>query len=141
MTATGLRLASFYLSRLGGFQQLVSKLPAFQDPEVQTVLTEILHDASRNVGVGASIDCQQGLSPLYAQNSAKAVEDYRNIQIPVELWYGTEDATVPMETAQWLCDTLPNARLHTRPAGHGLYLFHTEEVLDSICSTKKVADE
>lgn len=133
MTAAGLWCASLYLSRLGGFQMLVSTIPAFQEPQVQAKLTEVLQNASRNMGTGAAIDCQQGLSPLYAQNSEQAVADYRKIEIPVELWYGTKDSTVPMRTAEWLCETLPNARLHTRPTGHSLYLFHTEEVIDSIC--------
>jgi pimeloyl-ACP methyl ester carboxylesterase len=140
LTAMGLQVASFYLSRLGGYRKLVAQVPALQHPEAHVVLNAMLADASRNGGLGAAIDCQQGLSPLYAQATGEAVQAYRHIQIPVELWYGTKDSTVPLRTAEWLRDILPRARLHTRPTGHGLYFFHTAEVLDSLCCLSEVDD-
>jgi hypothetical protein len=56
LTSMGLHAASLYLSRLGGYRKLVSEVPAFQHPEAQAVLGEILGDASRTAGFGAAID-------------------------------------------------------------------------------------
>jgi pimeloyl-ACP methyl ester carboxylesterase len=136
----GLQATSFYLSRLGGYRKLVAAVPELEHPEAHGVLHKLLADASRNAGLGAAIDCQQGLSPFYAQATDETVQAYRHIQVPVALWYGTKDTTVPLRTAEWLCDILPRAKLHTRPTGHGLYFFHTAEVLDSLCCLSEIDD-
>jgi len=94
--------------------------PAFHTPEARLVAAQCLQDASGNAGLGASLDCQQGLSPLYArpgQGPESADEAFRRINVPVALWYGEKDSTVPMKTAHWLAERIKNRTLHFIPDG------------------------
>eukprot|EP00293_Proteomonas_sulcata_P009673 CAMPEP_0184298478 /NCGR_PEP_ID=MMETSP1049-20130417/9279_1 /TAXON_ID=77928 /ORGANISM="Proteomonas sulcata, Strain CCMP704" /LENGTH=103 /DNA_ID=CAMNT_0026608621 /DNA_START=85 /DNA_END=396 /DNA_ORIENTATION=- len=95
-------------------------------------MKQLLKDGSANLGLGAAVDCQQGLSPLYARSTKKetAEEAYSSISVPVSLWYGTKDSSVPMSSAEWLASKIPNSTLNKVDAGHMLYFSHTEQVLD-----------
>ena len=106
--------------------------------EGSELVKTIFSDASASCGRGAALDCQQGLSPLYARPSQNAPPGgegeqcaetaYRSVDVPVALWYGTADDSVPLATADWLYDLLPVASKHYVNAGHGLYLTFSEEV-------------
>jgi len=77
---------------------------------------------------------------LYARSSTKtigvnrnAIDAYRDISVPVSLWYGEKDSLVPMSSAEWLNDQVPNSSLHKlENAGHDLYFHHIEEILDEL---------
>ena len=51
---------------------------------------------------------------------------------PVSLWYGNKDSMVPMTSAEWLNEELPNSSLHKVDAGHELYFTHMDQVLDDL---------
>lgn len=135
LNALALNLGSLYLFRLGGFESVFKKLP----PEAKTPLKAVLRDGAATMGLGAAVDCQQGLSPLFARQSKdmepesvhrQAELAYQNIRVPVSMWYGTKDSSVPMGSAEWLESQIPQATLHKVEDGHGLYFFHADEVLD-----------
>lgn len=99
----------------------------------------MLDDASANWGYGASLDCQQGLSPLYARpgnvspsGEMPAVDAYKAIQVPVAMWYGKQDSTVPIYTAEWLAQLIEKSDLRLRNGNHGLYFQYTEEIIDDL---------
>jgi pimeloyl-ACP methyl ester carboxylesterase len=127
LNALGLHLGSLYLMRFGGFESLFkTMLPPEAKPHLKTVLS----DGAANFGLGAALDCQQGLSLIYARSSPQA--NYTSVTAPVSLWYGTKDGTVPMSSAEWLQNELPNSTLHKIEAGHELYFTHIDEVLDDL---------
>ncbi|CAB9498658.1 alpha/beta hydrolase fold [Seminavis robusta] len=145
-TALGMALGKIYLVYLGGYQAVLGD----QFPlEGRPVLAKVMQDSMKHLGIPASIDCQQGLSPLYARSSSNhdptsvdqnATEAYQDIKVPVTLWYGTKDSSVPMASAEWLAETMPNATLHKVDSGHGLYLFHTDQLLDEFVRILDQAD-
>jgi pimeloyl-ACP methyl ester carboxylesterase len=127
-------VASLYLFRGGGYQQLFSDLPAIQNDESKRLLRQVINDGIHNAGLGSALDCQQGLSPLYALPAGQAAAKYSAITCPVSLWYGTKDSTVPMHSAEWLHNILPNSTLYQKNTGHGLFFYHTLEVIDDLIS-------
>jgi pimeloyl-ACP methyl ester carboxylesterase len=134
LNAILLTLGSLYMFRFGGFKSIFPH-PHYQNEAFQTGLKTLLNDGARNFGLGAAIDCQQGLSPLYANKVHSTMEAYSNIQVPVTMWYGTKDSSVPMASAEWLQSVIPNATLNKVDGGHGLYLEHAEEILDHLLLT------
>lgn len=131
-----------YLFGLGGYKSLAKSFPNIDSDDAKRVLDQVLKDGSANAGLGSAIDCQQGLSPLYARSttSADSAETaYSQISVPVSLWYGTTDSTVPMATAEWLQRTIPNSTLNKVEAGHGLYFSHAEKVLDDFVAKMEAA--
>lgn len=99
---------------------------------VREVIQRLLGDAAANGGLGAALDCQQVLSPLQARPNAgpgSATAELSTVEVPVQLWFGSKDSTVPTFTARWLHGKLRNSKLHFREAGHGLYLSHASEVM------------
>jgi pimeloyl-ACP methyl ester carboxylesterase len=116
--------------------------PPFQNAESKEVVRRILADGGANQGRGFALDSQQGLSPLYARprtdvpgSELSAASAYRQIPIsvPVALWYGRVDATVPLRTADWLAEQIPHATKHyVDEAGHSLYIDHAPAVLDRL---------
>jgi pimeloyl-ACP methyl ester carboxylesterase len=125
-------LGSLYLFRGGGYQQIFGDLPALQNDESKRLLQTVISDGIKNAGLGSAVDCQQGLSPLYALPAGQAAEKYAAITCPVSLWYGTKDSTVPMHSAEWLHGILPNSTLYQKNTGHGLFFYHTLEVIDDL---------
>jgi hypothetical protein len=121
--------------------------------EAGELVKRVLDDGSGSWGMGAALDCQQCLSPLYARpklgssssgssggsgsgGELSAETAYRAIDVPVSLWYGTADSTVPLGTAEWLRGLLPadTTTAHYVDAGHGLYVTddYAEQVLDDL---------
>lgn len=134
LTYAMMSAGSLFLLRCGGYEKLFANISNLQSSsdEAKPLLRKVLSDGVCTVGLGAAIDCQQGLSPLYATNPRETTEAYSEIQIPVQLWYGSEDSTVPLSTAEWLDNILPNSTLNVRPVGHGLFFHHPVEVIESI---------
>lgn len=57
----------------------------------------------------------------------------RDIQVPVELWHGTDDPAVPPAFARRAASELPHSRLHLLAGeGHFVWHGHAEEVAASI---------
>jgi pimeloyl-ACP methyl ester carboxylesterase len=52
-----------------------------------------------------------------AQTSARAF-DVTQINVPVSVWYGREDALCPRAHTSWLVDHIPGAEEHSLPGGH-----------------------
>ena len=102
---------------------------------LQTLLQD---DVAKNVGLGALLDCQQGLRLLYATST---MTKYSKITQPVSLWYGLKDSTVPMKTAEWLEEQSPNSKLYKLDSGRGLYFTHMEQILDDLVSQTGKTDE
>ena len=125
-------IGSLYLFRGGGYQQIFCDLPALQNEESKRLLQTVISDGIKNAGLGSAVDCQQGLSPLYALPAGQAAARYGAITCPVSLWYGTKDSTVPMHSAEWLHGILPNSTLYKKNTGHGLFFYHTLEVIDDL---------
>jgi pimeloyl-ACP methyl ester carboxylesterase len=127
---------------IGMWGQVVkfSGLPhTFAGPEAADVVCKLLDDGAASLGKGAALDCQQGLSPLHARpkEDAKGKElsaetAFRSITAPVALWYGNNDSSVPLSSADWLAEQLPDCTKHYVDAGHGLYLTYASEVLDDL---------
>lgn len=148
LNAMALSLLNVYLFSWGKFETVFRD---YSHPElVKEPIRRVISDGARNWGWGAALDCQQGLSPLWARSSKNhdptsvdrnATEAYRNISVPVSLWYGTQDASVPMSSAEWLANQIPNATLHQIEAGHGLYWYHAAKVLDDLVERMNDADE
>jgi pimeloyl-ACP methyl ester carboxylesterase len=139
LNALLLTLGSTYLFQLGGFKSIFAHAN-YQNEPFKAALRTLLHDGASNFGLGAAIDCQQGLSPLYANNVHSTTEAYSNIQVPVTLWYGTRDSSVPMASAEWLQSLIPNASLNKVDGGHGIYFDRAEEILDDLVSKLEQAD-
>lgn len=126
-----LSLGSLFLVQGGGYKTIFKDSPTLCNPTGAQLLRTVLADGAANLGLGASIDCQQGLSPLTTRSTTgEAQAQFAAIIAPVRLWYGTQDSSVPMASAEWLQNVIPNAQLFKRDTGHGLYFFHTAEVLD-----------
>ena len=137
LNSLGLGLGSLFLFRFGGFSSTFGFLP----DQAKEPIKKLLSDSCANFGVGSAIDCQQGLSPLYARsskdNSAESIDRdaraaYADINVPVSLWYGEKDGSVPMASAEWLESIVPNAKLHKADCGHDLYFHHSERVMDDL---------
>jgi pimeloyl-ACP methyl ester carboxylesterase len=125
-------VGSLYLFRGGGYQRIFGDLPALQNDESKRLLQTVINDGIKNAGLGSAVDCQQGLSPMYALPAGQAAAKYSSITCPVSLWYGTKDSTVPMHSAEWLHGILPNSTLYQKNTGHGLFFYHTLEVIDDL---------
>lgn len=146
LNALGISLGSLYLFSCGGFSSVFPSLPE----ESKSALKTVLSDSTKYLGLGAAMDCQQGLSPLYARRTSRhdstssldqnAMEAYGNIDVPVSLWYGTKDGSVPMKSAEWLHQQIPHSTLHKVEAGHDLYFYHVGEILDEILAKADQAD-
>jgi pimeloyl-ACP methyl ester carboxylesterase len=44
--------------------------------------------------------------------------DPRAIEVPVDVWYGSEDDNTTIEHTEWLLATIPGAKGHEHPGGH-----------------------
>ena len=133
LTALLLKVGSHYLFQFGGYQSNLTHVNYHSD-KVQTAVKTLLQDGGTNFGIGAAMDCQQGLSPLFANHISTTIEAYSNINVPLIMWYGTKDRSVPMSTAEWLHALVPKAILQKVDGGHGLYFDHAEEILDNLVS-------
>eukprot|EP00977_Amphora_coffeiformis_P007958 scaffold1793_cov173-Amphora_coffeaeformis.AAC.13 len=145
LNSLALHAANLYLFRFGGFESQLGTIP----PEAKAPLRRLIQDGAATLGIGAAIDCQQGLSPLFARETKNldtnsvdrnATAAYRDIQVPVSLWYGTEDSTVPMSSADWLAEQIPGAKLYKVEEGHALYFFRVDEVLDEFVQVMDAID-
>jgi len=134
-------VTSFFKWVLLGYPDVYSKhaSPAMNTPEARGVLRRILEDGVRNLGRGAALDCQQGLSPLYSRptkdiegGERSAETAYRGVKVPVALWYGKQDSTVPLHTADWLADRLEHCTVHYHDGTHMLFLHYAEQIIDDL---------
>lgn len=131
----GLASASFFLFGPPNLYSRMTDPPQLQSPGARAAAQAVLRDARASWGWGAALDCQQGLSPLHArpaEGAQSAAEAFARVDVPVGLFYGERDATVPMFTAEYLHALLPKSTLRFLDAGHSLYLFHAETVLDDL---------
>lgn len=57
-----------------------------------------------------------------------------SIEVPVVLWYGTDDATLGPAAGRWLADRIPGATLEVLEASHLLPLVRWESLLTNLVS-------
>jgi pimeloyl-ACP methyl ester carboxylesterase len=82
-----------------------------RDPRIRAVLVESVREALRQGGRGAAWDLV-----LYSRPWGFALEDVR---VPVHLWHGEDDRTVPPEFGRFLAARLPDCRAEFLPGeGH-----------------------
>lgn len=95
-------------------------------PEVQSILGGAIRDPMLRGARGALDDLR-----LYTSPWDIPVEQ---IQVPIELWHGEADGTVPIAHARWYEHHLPHCRAHYLPEeGHySVPLGHTEAILQSL---------
>ena len=138
-----LSAGSLYLRAAGGFEKVFADLPSLRDNlQAKKVLGNVISDGAKTAGLGSAIDCQQGLSPLWgARPKGQAIAEFEKVSCPVSLWYGTKDSTVPLASAKWLHEILPRAVLHERPTGHGLFFYHTAEILDELVANAEMVEK
>jgi pimeloyl-ACP methyl ester carboxylesterase len=56
-----------------------------------------------------------------------------DIQVPVHIWHGDADTSIPLVMAQYIADRIPGCRLTVYPGeGHFLLFDHWEEILTSL---------
>ena len=62
--------------------------------------------------------------------------DWSAAVAPVELWYGSRDATAPPAFGEWWAEALPDATLHVFPGeGHLIALTRWTAILDALAAT------
>lgn len=123
-------------------------LPTNRSNEINELLSNMISDSSKHFGRGSQLDCQQSLSPMWARPSQDSEDGlllsadtaYRRIQVPVALWYGRQDSTIPMITANWLVDRLPNCTKHVVDGTHPLYFQQAAVILDDLLNKMKTAE-
>jgi pimeloyl-ACP methyl ester carboxylesterase len=88
----------------------------------------------------AGVTVQADLALAFRQGSAAVAQEMRllsrpwgfdpgQITVPVELWHGSQDRTVPLSMGRWLAERIPGAQLHERPEmGHLLHRTIWQEV-------------
>jgi pimeloyl-ACP methyl ester carboxylesterase len=79
--------------------------------------------------------------------TAGVVEDYRawmrpwgfapeDLDVPVDIWAGTDDELVPRHWQTEMAQRIPGAALHFRSGGHFLAHLHYREIFDSLISRR-----
>jgi pimeloyl-ACP methyl ester carboxylesterase len=82
------------------------------DPETNAILNRTISDAMRNGAPGARRD-------LYLYTHDWDIR-FPQIDLPIRIWHGQADGTVPIAHARWYSEQLPNASLTELP-GEGHY--------------------
>jgi pimeloyl-ACP methyl ester carboxylesterase len=83
-----------------------------REGDTAAILNRTIADAMRNGAPGARRDLT-----LYTHDWGL---DLTAIRMPIRIWHGTADGTVPIGHARWLAEHLPNAHLTELP-GEGHY--------------------
>jgi len=100
------------------------------DPETNAILNRTIADAMRNGAPGARRDLH-----LYMHDWGIP---FPRIELPIRIWHGQADGTVPIDHARWYAEQLPNAQLTELPdEGHYSVPFRYSrqilgELIDSI---------
>ena len=56
-----------------------------------------------------------------------------SIEVPVDIWHGTADQTVPLSMAKYLARTIPQSKSHFIPEhGHFIIIDHLKQILQSL---------
>ena len=107
-------------------------------------MSEVDRAALAEQGTGAALEAE--LAGAFRQGSAAVAREMRllarpwgfdpaDIRVPVDLWHGERDRTVPLAMGRWLAERIPDARLHAWPeAGHLLHAGMWPEVRSVLLS-------
>jgi pimeloyl-ACP methyl ester carboxylesterase len=103
-------------------------------PEVAAILDDTVRDAMRSGAPGALQDLV-----LYTQDWQIP---FGPAGMPLRIWHGEDDATVPIAHGRWYARHLPGARAHWIPGeGHfSLPLRHGDEILRALLSDAAEVD-
>ena len=97
--------------------------------ELAPWLTEMMHRAGAQGVIGVRDDGLAMVAPWGF--------DVRSIAVPVAIWAGGQDATVPFEHGKWLAANVPGAVAHLfDEAGHITLLNDLEDVLQELLELK-----
>ena len=97
----------------------------FTRPEVQAMIREDMAQAFRN-GSGAAIRDIVLLTRPWGF-------PLRDINVPVQIWHGEQDTTVPVKMGRDLADYIPQSQVHFIPdAGHFLFIDRWRQILTSL---------
>ena len=89
------------------------------------MLREVLPETFRQGGRWPAAELS-----MYARPWPFALDE---VTIPLDLWYGDADPTVPVEMGHYLAARLPNATLHVIPGGGHLWVYdHLSEVIQCL---------
>ncbi|MBI4226468.1 alpha/beta hydrolase [Candidatus Roizmanbacteria bacterium] len=125
----GLNFAAKHLSELLPFLRLAWKTSSDKKVFLQRNYRELMRRGtieSLRQGTRSAVEEWQ----LYAQPWGFNLED---IRIPVVIWHGTEDKSVPYVTAKFVKSQLPKAELHTYGnKGHYLLYEYGYEILQTL---------
>ncbi|KAA3611791.1 MAG: alpha/beta hydrolase [Planctomycetota bacterium] len=96
-----------------------------KDPVFRKLMDTDLREAMRQGSRGPALDLR-----LYARDWGFGVED---IQVPVRLWHGEEDRTVPLEMGQYLADHIPQCKATFLPGeGHFIPATRAGELVEEM---------
>ena len=119
------RAASLVVSRMAKADAAV-----LERPEIASMLREVLPETFRQGGRWPAAELS-----MYARAWPFALDE---VTIPVDLWYGDADPTVPVEMGQHLAARLPNATLHVISGGGHLWVYdHLSEVLQALVGSNR----
>jgi len=100
--------------------------PYLDRPELREILTASLSEAFRRGGRGPAWELR-----LYARRWGFRLED---IEMPVHLWHGEQDANDPIAMGRHLAAAIPDCRASFYPGeGHLHFVDRLPEILASLC--------
>lgn len=113
-----------YLSTMNAHLPPVDRV-IFTRPDVQAMIREDMAQAFRNGSRAAIRDIV-----LLTRPWGFALQD---ISVPVQLWHGERDTTVPVRMGHDLADSIPQSQAHFVPdAGHFLFIDRWRQILTGL---------
>ena len=109
------------------FGQVIEQMPPSDreiivSPDHQAIVAESFKNAYPNHVQGFTDDFMQRAKPWPF--------DITECHVQTDLWHGTANAIVPIDTARKIADALPNASLHPiTDGGHYIVISHWDEIL------------
>ncbi len=124
LVALARRRPAWFLALLNAHLPAVDRA-TYVRPEVQAAIKEDIAEAFRTGGQGAIRDIV-----LLAKPWGFALEE---IRVPMQLWHGQRDATVPVPIGHALSAALPRCQAHFVPnAGHFLVMDRWQQILTEL---------
>ena len=88
----------------------------FEEQGVVQLLTDVFKEGARQSLDGILNEMIFCMTPLYL--------DLSKVQVPVEMWYGTEDKRITREGVELIAGELPNNTLHIKD-GYSEHIYYS----------------
>lgn len=126
LTAAALARWPQSVDRLRAFAAPATDRTELARPEIRAILNATIQDAMHRSARGARRD-------LILYTHVWGIP-WERIRIPIDLWHGEADGTVPVAHARWYAHRLPDCRAHLLPReGHySLPLRHADAILATL---------